>query len=252
MLDDAAQALGARYQGRPGRQFRRRRPLQLRQGQEHHDAAGRGARGGLRTNVRGTRRGHGGAARGVPPSGTLATLCKLPVYSLLLRPWLYGAVRRLPLGLGLTPFDDRLPDRALQPHAGGPCSPAAGSPGRDQWNPDTQRRPTPRSAGRRAGPCTGACASRCRARVREISGALDPRRIGRGLITALERAGIGATASYPRALVDVPEVACRLPPDQRPTPGAREVASRIVTLPTHGFSPADLGQRVAAVARGHA
>ncbi len=69
-----------------------------------------------------------------------------------------------------------------------------------------------------------------------------------GFIAALERAGIGATASYPQALIDVPEVARRLPPDQRPTPGAREVASRIVTLPTHGYSPPDLALRVAAIA----
>ena len=69
-----------------------------------------------------------------------------------------------------------------------------------------------------------------------------------GLVAALERAGIGATTSYPRALVDVPEVASRLPQGQRPTPGARRVASRIVTLPTHGYSPPDLGRRVSVVA----
>jgi len=67
------------------------------------------------------------------------------------------------------------------------------------------------------------------------------------LIAALETAGIGATASYPRALIDVPEVVPRLPGDQNPTPGAREVASRILTLPTHGYAPPDLGSRVAAV-----
>ena len=43
------------------------------------------------------------------PVGTLETLCKLPVYALLLRPWAYGAVRRLPLGLGLTPYETDYP-----------------------------------------------------------------------------------------------------------------------------------------------
>jgi dTDP-4-amino-4,6-dideoxygalactose transaminase len=73
-------------------------------------------------------------------------------------------------------------------------------------------------------------------------------RVRAGFIAALEQAGIGATASYPLALIDVPEVARRLPGDQRPTPGAREVASRIVTLPTHGYSPPDLAARIAAIA----
>jgi dTDP-4-amino-4,6-dideoxygalactose transaminase len=64
------------------------------------------------------------------------------------------------------------------------------------------------------------------------------------VISRLERVGIGATVSYPRALIDVPEVAARLPADQRPTPGAREVASRIVTLPTHGYAPPGMAARV--------
>jgi hypothetical protein len=55
----------------------------------------------------------------------------------------------------------------------------------------------------------------------------------------------------PRPDRDVPEVIPRLAGDQKPTPGAREVASRIMTLPTHGYSPPDLGQRVAAVAARH-
>jgi dTDP-4-amino-4,6-dideoxygalactose transaminase len=63
------------------------------------------------------------------------------------------------------------------------------------------------------------------------------------VISRLERAGIGATVSYPRALIDVPEVAARLPADQRPTPGACEVASRIVTLPTHGYAPAAMARQ---------
>jgi dTDP-4-amino-4,6-dideoxygalactose transaminase len=68
------------------------------------------------------------------------------------------------------------------------------------------------------------------------------------LIRNLEAAGIGATASYPRALIDVPQVVHRLAVNQRPTPGAREVARRIVTLPTHAYSPSGLAERVREVA----
>jgi perosamine synthetase len=181
------------------------------------------------------------------PAGTLATLFKLPVYALLLRPRLYGAVRRLPLGLGLTPYETDYPMA--------PFSRALAGLATLQLD--------------RLGEINGiriGNAGRLREALADVPGLstarllpgaepvyarypvfVDPQR-RTGLIAAMERAGIGATASYPRALIDVPEVAARLPRDQRPTPGAREVASRIVTLPTHGYSPPDLGRRIAAVA----
>jgi dTDP-4-amino-4,6-dideoxygalactose transaminase len=70
------------------------------------------------------------------------------------------------------------------------------------------------------------------------------------LLERLEAAGIGATASYPSALNDVPEVARHLPAIDLEMPGARQVANTIVTLPTHAYSPADLPARVAASMRG--
>lgn len=61
------------------------------------------------------------------------------------------------------------------------------------------------------------------------------------LIAALQRAGIGATASYPAALADVPALRNRLAGSARSTGGGRAVAARIVTLPTHPFvSTADI------------
>jgi hypothetical protein len=53
--------------------------------------------------------------------------------------------------------------------------------------------------------------------------------------------------SYPSALIDVPQVAARLAPDQQPTPGASDVARRIVTLPTHAYSPSDMPAKVRTV-----
>jgi hypothetical protein len=62
-------------------------------------------------------------------------------------------------------------------------------------------------------------------------------------VTALDRAGIGATTSYPLSLADVPEVIARVPVADRDCPGARRIARTIVTLPTHAFCPLDIADR---------
>jgi dTDP-4-amino-4,6-dideoxygalactose transaminase len=63
-------------------------------------------------------------------------------------------------------------------------------------------------------------------------------------IAALEAAGIGATASYPEALCDVPEVRARLPASDHDCPQARLVARSIMTLPTHAYCPPQHASRV--------
>lgn len=63
-------------------------------------------------------------------------------------------------------------------------------------------------------------------------------------ISALEVAGIGASASYPLALCDVDEVRSAIPPADRDMEGARRIASTIVTLPVHPFCPPDMPDRV--------
>ena len=246
MLDDAAQALGARYQGRPAGSFGDAGLFSFDKGKNITTLQG----GVLVADAGSLFEALDSAAAGLleaSPAGTLGTLCKLPVYALLLRPWAYGAVRRLPLGLGLTPYETKYP---IAPFSRALAGLAALQLERlDEIN------------GVRIGN-----AGRLRDALADVAGLAAARVLPGaepvyarfpvfvapghrpGLIAALERAGIGATASYPRALLDVPEVAARLPRNQRPTPGAREVADRIMTLPTHGYSPADLGPRVAAVA----
>lgn len=54
-------------------------------------------------------------------------------------------------------------------------------------------------------------------------------------LAVLSDAKLGASASYPRAVVDVPEVSGHLAPGVGDTPTARSVAGRILTLPTHAF-----------------
>jgi perosamine synthetase len=56
----------------------------------------------------------------------------------------------------------------------------------------------------------------------------------RATIEALTRGGIGATGSYPRSLADVPELQSSLAAAPFAA-GGRDVARRIVTLPTHSY-----------------
>lgn len=77
----------------------------------------------------------------------------------------------------------------------------------------------------------------------------DPERRER-LLAELQAAGIGATTSYPASLADVPEVRALAGGRVAACPGAREVASRIVTLPTHPYVTAADIRRIAAIVRG--
>jgi perosamine synthetase len=70
------------------------------------------------------------------------------------------------------------------------------------------------------------------------------------LVTELTAAGIGATTSYPASLADVPELRPSIAGDVTGCAGARTVASRILTLPTHPYvSAADI-RTMAGVIRG--
>jgi dTDP-4-amino-4,6-dideoxygalactose transaminase len=246
MLDDAAQALGARYQGRAVGSFGDVGLFSFDKGKNITTLQG---------GVLVADRGRVPESLDVATAGlqrasvtaTLATLCKLPVYSLMLRPGLYGFVRRLPLGLGLTPFETDYPIESYSRALAGLAT------------VQLQRLDHINGVRRQN-------AARLRAALAEVPGLSAPAVLPgaepvyprypvfvepeqrAGFIAALEHAGIGATASYPQALIDVPEVARRLPPDQRATPGARDVARRIVTLPTHGYSPPGLPLCVAAIA----
>lgn len=245
LVDDAAQGLGARYRQRPVGSFgevglysfdKGKNITTLQGGVLVADDADLVA--ALDATL---------AERLAPrPVGTVATLLKLPAYALFLRPSVYGLVRRLPLGLGLTPWETDYPLAPFSRALAGLASLQL-----ERLAEVTATRV--RNAARLGAALEGLAGVSA---VRVLPGA-EPvyprypvlveaaRRAER--IAALEHAGIGATASYPSALIDVPEVARRLPADQRPTPGAREVVSRIVTLPTHGYSPPDLAARVAAV-----
>ncbi len=248
MFDDAAQALGATHMGRPVGGFGD-------VGLYSFD------KGKIITTLQGgaivSRPGPLAAAldeawTGLDPASAAVTLSyaiKLGLYSVLLRPTLYGIVQRVPgLGLGQTRYENDYPvarysgtlaglalrlARRLEAlngvriaNAGALRAALTGLPGLTL---------TAEIPGDRAVYC------RFPVFVR------DPGKRA-GLIAALNAAGIGATASYPQALIDVPEVARVLAPGQAPQPGARAVASGIVTLPTHAYCPPGMAARVRAVA----
>ena len=68
------------------------------------------------------------------------------------------------------------------------------------------------------------------------------------LLRRLGQAGIRASASYPSALGDIPGIERYLARDQAPCPRAQEIATRILTLPTHPWvTPRDVDRMVAIV-----
>jgi len=247
MVDDAAQALGARYQGRPVGSFGDIGLFSFDKGKNITTLQG-GVLVAESGRVSEALDSAASSMRCASVATTLATLGKLPVYALMLRPGLYGAVRRLPIGLGLTPFETDFPietySRALAGLASVQLQRLDQINGVRRMNADRLRA------------VLGSIRGLSTPRILPGADPVYPRYplfvepgIRAGFIAAMERAGIGATASYPQALIDVPEVALRLPPDQIATPGAREVARRIVTLPTHGYSPPNLAVRVAEIAQ---
>jgi dTDP-4-amino-4,6-dideoxygalactose transaminase len=69
-----------------------------------------------------------------------------------------------------------------------------------------------------------------------------------GLVRGFREAGIVASSSYPTSIGDIPGIAQHLAPDQEPCPGARSIATRILTLPTHsGVTPRDLDVMVSII-----
>lgn len=185
------------------------------------------------------------AALSAPPaSAALSLLAKMVAYTALLRPWLYGIPNAL-LTLGETPFELDAPMTRLAPSLA----------------PIVRRQLARLGAiteGRRARAAqyaealAGERAVAIPARPADVTSVhprlalvLDsPERRDRVLL-ALRRAGLGATASYPRALRDVPEIEPHLAPGTADTPGARAVAARILTLPTHGYvTHADIARAV--------
>jgi len=73
-----------------------------------------------------------------------------------------------------------------------------------------------------------------------------------GLLRGFREAGIVASPSYPTSIGDIPGIATYLAPDQEPCPGARSIATRILTLPTHPWVTTRDIEHMVAVTRRYA
>jgi dTDP-4-amino-4,6-dideoxygalactose transaminase len=72
------------------------------------------------------------------------------------------------------------------------------------------------------------------------------------LLGRLREAGICASISYPTSIGDIPGITRYLAPDQEPCPGARSIATRILTLPTHPWvTSGDVMQMVTVIRENH-
>lgn len=246
LIDDAAQSMGASIAGRPSGtwgdaglfSFDKGKPISAIDGgvvvtnsDAIADALDREA----------AELGHPAAWHGV------VDLAKVIAYAGLLRPRLYWVPRRIPqLGLGQTVFTTDFPLDA-------PPAPlvALAAPGLDHLEPYVRARvATARALLERLRALPGlrtiephahASPTYLRAPVLVV----DPK-MRSGLIGALDRAGIGATGSYPRSLGDVPELRGAFAGPVS-VDGGRYVADRVLTLPTHPFVTARDVQRIATV-----
>ena len=249
MLDDGAQALGATHAGRPVGGFGDVGLYSFDKGKNITSLEGGALVASHAELAEALDRRH---AQLHPASAlrTATTIVKLAAYATLLRPTLYGVVRKLPgLGLGRTLYDETYPvekySGTLAGFAGTLLNelPALTRGRRDKASALTEE--LSKISGVQLidlPPDSQPAYARLPFLVNETS-----RRAA--VLENLEAAGIGATASYPSALCDVPEVVRSLPEEDRDMPGARRIASAIVTLPTHSYCPPDLPSRVGQILR---
>lgn len=246
LLDDAAQALGATLGGRPVGGFGDAGLYSFDKGKNITSIEGGAlvASGALAGVLARQQAGLPAPRR----ARTAVTAAKLLVYSLMLRPGAYGLMNRLPLGLGATPWEDDFPVSRYSPTLAGMTWRLFGAL-------DELTRARAQKAARLTAALTDVPGVRLPRILPDANPAwarfplfLEPARRERA-VAALQAAGIGATVSYPRALCDVPQVIELLAAQSAPLPGARAVATGIVTLPTHAYVPGDLGERVRAVLR---
>ncbi|MBL8270478.1 DegT/DnrJ/EryC1/StrS family aminotransferase [Steroidobacter sp.] len=244
MLDDAAQSLGASLGGRPVGGFGDVGLYSFDKGKNITSLEG-GALIASDPKLSARIEALHSALPATPFTKTAMTIVKLGAYSLLLRPTLYDFVRQLPgLGLGKTKWEDDYPIQQYSRPLAGFTHSLYG-----QLQSLSKRRrdnANSLSAALRAVPGMQLIeppVGSLPAYTRLPFLVTDASRRD-AVIAKLNDAGIGATASYPSALCDVPEVARTLPQSDLTMPAAQRVANSIVTLPTHPYCPSDLPARV--------
>jgi len=249
LVDDAAQAMGATVGGRPCGTWGDVGLFSLDKGKNVSAIDG----GLLVTDSDDVARALELEMRALPQPTIVESgvnVMKAFAYFALLRPWLYGIPARIPqLGLGRTVFST---DFAL--HSSDPRLMALGLVMFNRLDQFTQARVSNASAlleGLREcrGISTVSPISGCAPAYLRLPILCASAGARQSVLGALTAAGIGATASYPEALADVPELHEHLANPFVDARGGRSVATRIVTLPTHPFVTSADASRIVATVR---
>ncbi|MFL5542640.1 MAG: DegT/DnrJ/EryC1/StrS family aminotransferase [Longimicrobiaceae bacterium] len=228
LVEDAAQAAGARVRGRPAGAAGALSILSFGRGK---GMTGGGGGALLAADSRGealVRRARGGVGGTRAGWGDLAGAAALWA---LARPWLYALPSSLPfLRLGATLYRAPRPPRPLSRAAAAILSAA--------WEGAQAERGVRERNGRRL----AAAAARAGERVFAPpagceAGWLRLPVLGRGGRRAETKAAraLGIMPGYPRALCDLPGFAARCVNGGDDFPGARELAGSLYTLPTHSL-----------------
>lgn len=249
MIDDAAQALHARYNGRYAGTFGDVGIFSFDKGKNITSLQG----GAIVTHDDAIAGALAEAIGSLPvqaPAEIAAAFGKLAVYTLLLRPSLYWIPANIPaLGLGKTVYTTDIPMYRTSAMASGlvrrllarvdvitTARVAAARRILEVLADVNALTAVPPLAGSEPVylrlPCLAADAGR---RDR--------------LIATLVRAGIGATGSFPRALGDLPDIAGHATVERGIMAGARSVAARVITLPTLAYLRDGDVRRLAAALR---
>lgn len=245
LVDDAAQALGARLDGRPVGGFGSVGIYSFDKGKNITTIQGGAA---VFRSLELEAAFHDLFER-LPSTGPLATAvltAKLAAYSIALRPLVYERIQRIgALGLGRTIYEDDFPVCKYSPTLSGIALRLLHRLDAINGARIDNAKRLEDALGSVAGVRLVDVAASAKPVYARYPVLIDDPEHRAASIDALRRGGIGATGSYPSALCDVPEVAPHLAAEDRELPGARQVARTIVTLPTHAYCPRDLAERVA-------
>lgn len=236
MIDDAAQAMHARCNGRAVGCFGDVGIYSFDKGKNITSLQG----GAIVTRNPDIAAALADAIRELPvetPAATATTFVKLALYALLLRPWLYWIPANIPaLGLGRTVYTTDIPLHRLSRFA-------ASLVQRQFARIDAITAARVRIAAQIRQALAGNAALVPVTPIAESvpvylrMPCLTEAGVDRAaLIGALNRAGIGATGSFPQALGDLSEVADHIAVEAGALDGARSVAARMVTLPTLAYT----------------
>jgi dTDP-4-amino-4,6-dideoxygalactose transaminase len=234
-IDDAAQAMGATVDGRHVGTFGSAGLFSLDKGKNITSIQG----GILITSQPSLADALTRLAKELPPPSPLATMldaAKLFAYAAILPPRVYWLTRYLPfLNLGKTPYTTEYTIRRYSSY----LAPVAHRMFQRLEVLNTTRR---HNADALRSALDGIRGLRLPYIHDGVSPAYtrfpvfisDPNRREEAL-RLLNRRGIVATVSYPQAIPDISELSPFLTEDLADTPGARQIANEILTVPTHPF-----------------